>query len=371
MGKHIVKFYSLGNADTSLISLSNGKYLLWDYANVKTEDADDKRIDLPSELSKEVKEDFDFVCFTHADTDHIKGFSDYFYLEHAKKYQDENRKHINELWVPASVLMDTHAEDEAKILKAEARHRLKSKDKIKVFSRPDKMKAWCDDQDDISYDEVKHLFVDAGKLVPGLTKDTDGIEIFVHSPFASDSKEIDRNGECIVVQAEFNDNCTTKLILGADTPHEVWIDIVNITKHYKHESRLEWDVFHISHHSSYLSLSDEKGKDKTNPKEEIKWLFETQGNSRGRMISSSKPIPAKNSDADGNQPPHRQAAAYYEDVANGISGEYLVTMEYPTESSPEPIVLEIDEHNCTKLLKKVVTSATYIASKNPPRAGKW
>lgn len=370
MGKHLIKFYPLGNADTTLISLSNGKHILWDFANVKTDEDDDKRCDLPEELDKEVKDDYDFVCFTHADIDHIKGFSEYFYLEHASKYQDENRKHINELWVPASVLMDTHAEDEAKILKAEARYRLRGKEKIKVFSRPDKMKEWCEQQEDISYDEVKHLFVDAGTLVPGLSKETDGVEFFVHSPFASDSKEIDRNGECIVVQAEFDDYCNSKLILGADTPYDVWVDIVNITKYYNREPKLEWDVFHISHHSSYLSLSDEKGEDKTIPKDEIKWMFEIQGNTRSRMISSSKPIPEKNSDADGIQPPHRQAATYYKGVANDNSGEYLVTMEYPSESSPKPIELEINGNNCTKLVKRVATSATYIASKKPPRAGK-
>jgi hypothetical protein len=371
MAKHEIRFFPLGNADTTLITLSNGKQILWDYANMKDQNDDkDKRCDLPKELDKVVNGNYDVVTFTHADNDHIKGFSEYFYLNHAIKYQSLERKKIKELWVPASVLLDTHAEDEAKTLKSEARYRLKQKSGILVFSKPSKMKKWCDDQEDISFEEVKHLFVDAGKTVPSLNLKNDGIEIFVHSPFKSESKNIDRNSECIVVQAVFDDSCSTKLILGADLTQKVWSDVVTITKSFGRASRLEWDFFHISHHSSYKSLNEEeKGQDKTEPVEEIKWLFEDQGNSNGRMISSSWSIPTKGSKEDNEQPPHRQAAAYYKDVSKKNNGEYLVTMEYPNETKPETIVVEIDKSNCAKVLKVVATGAAFIGAKPAPRAG--
>ncbi|MEQ8626043.1 hypothetical protein [Ekhidna sp.] len=370
MGKHTIKFYPVGNGDSTLISLDNGKHILWDYAHMKDENnEDDKRCNLPEELNKDVKGDYDVVTFTHADRDHINRFSEYFYLEHASKYQGAGRKKIKELWVPASVLLDTHAEDEAKVLKAEARYRLKNKKRILVFSRPNKMKKWCDDQDDISYDDVKHLFVDAGKVVPGFTLEDDGIEFFSHSPFKSESQNIDRNAEAIVVQVVFNDKCKTKLILGGDCTHQVWKDIVNITKHFNRSDRLKWDIFHISHHCSYLSLSDEKGADKTVPLEEIEWLFETQGNDKCRLISSSKPIPKKGSKEDDDQPPHRQAAAYYkEDVASNRGGEFIVTMEEPKVDDPKPIVLEVDDEKCSKILKAAIGTA-FITEKKPPRAG--
>ncbi len=76
MSKHTLRFYPLGNADTTLISLANGKHILWDYANVKVEDnEEDERCDLPVELNKQVKGDYDVVTFTHADKDHIHRFS--------------------------------------------------------------------------------------------------------------------------------------------------------------------------------------------------------------------------------------------------------------------------------------------------------
>ena len=53
---------------------------------------------------------------------------------------------IAKLWVPAAAIVDDQCEDEAKILQAEARHRLKSGKGIKVFSRPDMLKDWLGDQ---------------------------------------------------------------------------------------------------------------------------------------------------------------------------------------------------------------------------------
>jgi hypothetical protein len=365
MNKHRITFYPIGNADTTLIELKNDKKILFDYADMRCkDDPEDKRIDLPTTLNKSVKGNYYAVCFTHADDDHIHGFSEYFYLEHAAKYQSKDRKKINELWVPAAVLIEEGCDDDAKILRAEARHRLKNKSGIKVFSRAKKMKDWCDAQEDIDYESVKHLFIDAGKLVPGLQKETDGIEFFVHSPFASETQSIDRNREAITVQATFDDYNETKLIMGSDITHDVWIDIVKITKHFKNEARLLWDIFHISHHCSYTALSQEKGKTKTMPVPEVKWLFETQGRKKGRIISPSWDIPREET----TQPPHKEAAEYYKSVADLNSGEFLVTMEEPSIQSPEPLVIEIDYYTGAKVIK-AAAAYSFVSGKTPPRAG--
>lgn len=367
MTSHYISFYPIGNADTTLIELGNEQRVLFDYANMKNpSDPDDKRIDLPTELNKYVKSAYDVVCFTHCDRDHICGFSEYFYLEHAAKYQSNSRKKIKELWVPAAVLLEENCEDEAHTLRAEARYRLRNKSGIRVFSRPKKMKDWCDQQEDIDYESVKHLFVDAGSLVPGFTLGTNGVEFFVHSPFASESQNIDRNREAITVQATFDDSKNSKLILGSDITNDVWADIVKVTKHFKNDIRLTWDIFHISHHCSYTALSDEKGKTETTPVDEVKWLFEKQGNNRPRIISPSCPIPSEDTD----QPPHCQAANYYKKVARNKNGEFLVTMEHPSVSEPEPIRLEIDYFDGVKVAKIAATSAIFFGSTPAPRAGR-
>jgi glyoxylase-like metal-dependent hydrolase (beta-lactamase superfamily II) len=93
---HKLTFFPLGNADCCLINLDDGSKILFDYANQR--DHNDKeylRIDLPDELHKILDEDdadeFDVVAFTHLDKDHFAGATEFFYLEHAEKYQDNDR----------------------------------------------------------------------------------------------------------------------------------------------------------------------------------------------------------------------------------------------------------------------------------------
>ena len=340
-----VTFFPLGNADTTLIQLlDTNKTILWDYANKKTDETDDKRCDLPIELNKRISGDYDVVCFTHSDEDHIHRMSEYFYLEHAQKYQNEDRKKIKELWVPAAIIIDTESNnDDDATLKAEARYRLKQGFGIKVFSKPDKLKDWLN-KNDIEYEKVKHLIVDAGKTVPNWDKKMDGIEFFVHAPFmghVDENNEVDRNGAGIIVQATFGNTKETRLMLGADGKAEIWSDVVAVTKFRENHHRLEWDIFHISHHCSYLSLNEEeKGEEKTIPNSNVKWLFESQGNTGCLLVSPSKVILFEDTD----QPPHFQAYKYYkEDVADKKQGELKVTMEHPNKNNPKSLEIVISE----------------------------
>jgi ribonuclease BN (tRNA processing enzyme) len=364
---HKVTFYPIGNADSVLISLSNEKYVLFDYADkADKEDEDDKRIDLASELEQTVDNDFDVVAFTHADDDHIHGFSDFFYLEHAKKYQSEDRKKITTLWVPAAIVLEENLEDEANVLRSEARYRLKNGKGIRVFSKPEALSDWLKSED-LSIEERSDCITSAGEIVPEFNFADDAIEFFVHSPFVDsvDDKSYDRNDAGLVMQATFKDNDEiTRLILGADIHYEVWEDIVKITKHYDRIERLTWDIFKISHHCSYKALSDEKGSTKTIPTEDIKWLFE-QGEDKGYLVATCKPIPTNDDD---DQPPHRQAANFYEGVAESIVGEFVVTMEHPNSDEPKPVIFNIDESKAT-LEKNITAAAIHLTSKSSPRAG--
>ncbi|MBL7794545.1 MAG: hypothetical protein JNK77_19585 [Saprospiraceae bacterium] len=366
---HKITFFPLGNADSSLIELSNGKVIQIDFANMKDpKDKDDKRVDLKAELDSRVTKDtFDVVCFTHLDNDHIKGSSDYFHLLHDKKYQTEGRKKIAEMWVSASAIIEDECEEEDKIIQAEARYRFKEGKGIKVFSRPKKLKDWCKNND-VDFESRRLLIVDAGTIVNTFSLATDGVEFFAQSPFVSHigETEIDRNSSAITLHLTFNNSAKTEAVFGADITWDVWRDIILVTKAKGNETRLEWDIFHISHHCSYTALSEDKGEKKTVPDEEIKWMFEKQGRKGSYIVSPSKPIPTSYDDT---QPPHKQAANYYADVAEQWEGEFKVTMEYPKESEPKPMVFKILEDGGTELEKAVATASIYIGSKEPPRAG--
>jgi hypothetical protein len=367
-------FYPLGNADCCLIDLANGEKLLFDYADTRCRDDEtDKRIDLPAELRRNLsaadRKYFDVVAFSHLDQDHTCGSTDFFYLQHDVKYQSAERIKINELWVPAAVLIEaseTLGEEHA-IIQREARYRLKNKSGIRVFSRPGLLKHWLDGVG-LKLEEVCHLITDAGQLVPGFDREEDGVEFFVHSPFAKRINEcevVDRNCDSLVLQVTFVDyGNETRMILGSDAPYDVLSDIVDVTRWHEREERLEWDVFKLPHHCSYLSLGPEKGKDKTEPVPNVKWLLEDQGRQGAIVVSPSNPIPTEDTDL----PPHRQAANYHRDNIANKDGEFRVTMEFPSTSKPEPLVIEIGASGA-KVVKRTTESALVITGGSTPRAG--
>lgn len=99
---HRLTTFPLGNADTTRLDLINGKKILFDYAHMgdPTNKAD-KRLDLPTELRRDLKVAnrgyFDVVAFTHLHDDHICGSSDFFHFDHDNKRQGGERIKINEL----------------------------------------------------------------------------------------------------------------------------------------------------------------------------------------------------------------------------------------------------------------------------------
>lgn len=365
-----ISFFNLGNADSTLIQV-NGRNILWDFGNMQGE----KHCDLPKELNSRNKNNFfEVVCFTHADEDHVKGMKDYFHLLHAEKYQTEGRKKIKDLWVPAALFLESRSDlcEDATVLKAEAKHRfLTLKKEIKVFSRPEALKEWVEEQE-VKFDEVKHLIVDAGTCVPDWGIQEHGVEFFAHSPFkghVDEKTEIDRNNAGIVAQVTFGNASRTKLILGSDIDSDVWADIVKVTKyHKKNVDRLKWDIFHTSHHCSYKSLNkDDKGETITPTIAEIKWALEVQGNVGGKIIIPSDVIPADYG-KDDKQPVYRQAYNYYKSVSDKLKGYSIVLMENPSKEKPEPTEIDISDKELTKSEK--VAIATSIASKSAV-SGNW
>jgi len=372
-------FYPLGNADTCLIDLANGKKLLFDYANVHDpDDPDEKRIDLPKVLRDDlntVKRDYyDLVAITHLDDDHTRKADEFFYLDNAKKYQGEGRIKIQELWVPANVITESrnNLEPGAQAIQAEARHRLEKGYGIQVFSRPQKLKKWLEDRG-LTIESRSQFITDAGQVAPDFTIAVDGAEFFAHSPFAwrqDENTVIDRNGDSLVVQLTLQVNdVKTKVILGSDVDHEALSAIVQVTKSHNNEDRLEADIWKLPHHSSYLSLGPDRGKDETEPVDDVAWLYEDQMQRGGIIVSTSKPIPTKGSEEDKSpQPPHRQAAAYYKRIVRDKDGEYIVTMQHPRESAPRPLVIEVDWRKA-KVKRSQSIGAAAITPVSAPRAG--
>jgi hypothetical protein len=369
---HKILFYPLGNADTALISLENGKDILIDFADVANpDDPKEKRIALAPELrrlmSDKNKDYFDIVAFSHGDNDHTKRASEFFHLEFANAYQGEGRYKIRELWVPAAMIVEEGSEDDARIIRQEARHRLRRGVGIRVFSRPAQISDWLEKQG-LSLESRLDLITDAGQIVPGLSLEKDGVEFFVHSPFAhrqSDEILIDRNNNCLVLQATFQvSGMLTRMLLLGDITWKPLDDLISITQSHGRDERLFWDVCKLSHHCSSYALSEIKGRDKTIPTKLIDWLYAQRSNG-AIQVSSSDPIPS----FDTVQPPHFQAENYYRDRLREVqNGKFLVTMAHPTEDKPQKIEIEIGTGGAKQLLRSV-SGASVITSRSAPRVG--
>lgn len=373
-----ITFHPLGAADCSRIDLPDGRKVLVDYADMRNDnDPLDKRIDLPAELKTDLRAcgrtDFDVVMFTHLDDDHCCGAGDFFWLDHAAKYQGEGRPRIKELWVPAAAITEEGCVDSARIVRQEARHRLRMGYGIRVFSRPAKLKAWLE-ANGLTLESRAHLITDAGQYAPGFSMfGPERVQFFIHSPHAwrqDGNVLIDRNQDSIVFQATFLEGGReTYALFMSDIDYDSIVEIVRTTRRHGNDARLLWDIFKIPHHCSYLSIGPVKGENETSPVPEVAWLCEEQGRERSIMMSTSWSIPAKGTADDlGVQPPHRQAAAYYKRVAAGHDGEFRVTMDLPSASNPKPSTIEINERGARLLSISATIGAAAIIS-TPARAG--
>ena len=371
-----LNFFPLGNADTLRIDLADDRKILIDYAAVRGGEEDDKRCDLPEELRKDLKragrDAYDAVCITHTDTDHCKGFGEFFWLEHAAVYQGKGRIKIKELWVPAAAILEENLKDDARLVRSEARHRLREGKGIRVFSRPERLRQWIEDEG-LDFDARKHLIVDAGKTVPGYTTDgPEKVEFFVHCPFAwrqDENTVVDRNEDSIVMHATFVEGGQqSRLFLASDVNYETLSAIVQTTRRHKREERLVWDIMKLPHHCSYLALSPERGSEETKPEPDVKWLFEDRREEGSIIVSPSCPIPAKGSEEDKSvQPPHRQAANYHRRISNEQDGEFVVTMEQPSRSDPKPFAYKVTALGIALDVAAPAVSSSAAAA--TPRAG--
>jgi len=362
--------YPIGNADTALISTDGGKHFLFDFADMRDpNNPNDKRIALAESVKEDIgwpkRKRVDVLAVTHGDNDHINRISETFWLEHAVKYQGEDRIRFEEMWVPAALIVEEGSTDETRIIRAEARHRFLKKKGIRVFSRPEHLKNWLATQGK-KLDDYRDLVTDAGRTVPGLNLQDHGVEFFVHSPFAQRTKDglLDRNGNCIVMQAVLRSGGTdTRVLLTGDCVSEEWTKIVTVTRAHGNNDRLAWDVFAIPHHCSYLSMAEEKGEYTTSPTPEFEWLL-SQGAMRSIVVSTSDPIPLQTT----VQPPHVETHRRYKETVTALDGTLVVTMEHPTKSNPKRVIIDIGSNGAT-LKKDILTSAVSAITTRSPRVG--
>ena len=358
---HNITFYPLGNAETILLELSNDKKMLIDFADTYSGERDDKRIELKKALGSD--NSFDVVMFSHAHEDHVKGAKDFFYFEHALKYQEATRKKIEELWVSSAFMLDVGICEDARVIRQEAKYRLKKGKGIKIFAEPDSLNQWLE-ENGLTTKEVQHLIIHAGTLLDNSMHDLgEDIQFFVHAPFSEDSEDVeDRNDYSIVMQIRILDPFrNTNLFITGDVPYWVLDKIIARSIKKKNSEYLKWDLYDIPHHCSHTGLAEERGDTITQTSEEIECLLSFYGEANGFMVASCRTF--DDVGVDDPQPPHIEAKRAY--IKHGGSDkQFLTTMEYKNKYNPKPIKLEINDRGIRE-----VRDSVNILTSSPPRAG--
>ena len=304
--------------------------------------------------------------------DHYGGFSNFFWLDHAQIYQGSDRRKFTELWVPDSMIWETGITGEGRILRDEARYRLIDKrSDIKIFGESDSLKEFIENSGKAKYEDVKHLIFRPGDVI----NDFNGFELFIHSPHSWKTEEDEnKNNKCIVVQADFriDNESVAKAIFGSDAEADAWSSIYSSSENNGNLDRMEFDVFKISHHCSHSALNkDEKGDLITDPIENVKKMFEDQGQEKCKLIASCKKIPSKNKRNEPG-PPHYQGAEYYRKLAGDKNGQFEVTMEQPMgANNRNPVIVEITKFGPRLILASAGASlgAGKVTSKKTERFG--
>lgn len=364
-----VTFYPIGRADSYLIEVGH-KLILCDYANM----GGDKSCDLPKFIKEDIgwpkRKNIDVVAISHLDNDHVKGASDFFWFERYPTYQSDERVKIDELWVPAAVITETALDEtDAKVIRAEARHRLRVGRGIKVFSAPKMLDAWFA-LEKIDPAERQHCMVNAGGPINTFDLDRDGVAFFPHSPFAQreGGALVDRNADSLVQQATFRiAGRDFHMLMTADVTHLELERIVEVTEYHKNDAKLDWHILKIPHHCSYTALAEDKGVGKTQPTPAVERLL-NHGRSGGVMVITSPEVP-KGPSKPNDQPPHPEAFATYEEWKSKLNARIIVTMCNPNPDEPQRTIIDVDAFGPKPRTNYSPSGATVITTTTSPRHG--
>lgn len=344
-----ITYFPVGNGDTVLIQLSDGRDILID-CNITSDsrdDSDDTRYDVHNHLLSVLKKEngipfVDAFILTHPDEDHCRGFGETFYTGDPSKYSEKHKSagliRIDELWFTPRIFSPHENDmcDSAKVIRKEAERR------AQLFQSKKTEKKNCGNllrvigySDNPDLKGLEDLIITPGNsinLIGGnVSKD---FSLYIHAPFKkdTDSKWGERNDTSVVLQARFDvdgEKNAALAFFGGDSGYGIWEDIIQRSK----DDTLRWDIFMAPHHCSWSFFNETPYKDGDEPcKSSLDFLDKRC--SGAIIIASCKPI-----EDDEDNPPHYVAAQQYIKIVG--KDNFYATGEYPNSKKPLPLIFTI------------------------------
>jgi len=342
-----VTFFPVDNGDMTLIQTKNNTYILID-CNIRNAENDDKIYDCNEYLQNNLPRSegqpyLDAFFLTHSDNDHCRGIREYFNLCAPDKLED-NKIKINELYVPAKLMMDdTHYNDDADAIRDEAKRRLNllgtedasvDGNRVKIIGYSKELKDYND------------IIIPAGENISSINGNSEyGATIFVLRPVkkSNDDDESNINDCTASFKITFTINGGTYVaIIGGDLVCDNWKEIIELNQD------MTFDLLLAPHHCSWHAISTEDTH--TGKADSVIEEFLEKSKEKSYIVSSSKVIKRN----DDNPPSYRAKNVYINHLKN--ADRFKCTSDYPNADDPQPLTFKITGQG---LSIKSVSSVTY------------
>ena len=347
-----IKYYPVGNGDTSLISLYDKTSILIDTnITISSENEDDEsKFDVKEDLLVELQKDeeitfTDVFILTHPDQDHIRNFQKNFYIGDPnnikQKHIDDELIRIDELWFSPKVFdkKEDICED-AEDFKKEAERRMKlHKDNDPDKDKPGNRIVIIGYSDNPTLKGLESLIIVPGNSTSKINnEEKENFSLFIHAPFKDDTDNgEDRNDTSIIFQASFkvrNEERASLAIFGGDAGWRIWEKILSLSDN----ETVEWDLLLAPHHCSWGFFNDSPEDDNYEPLDSALKMIE-KAREGAWVISSSRLFQEET-------PPNEYAKKEYVNKAG--EDKFLLTSEYPNEEEPKPIVFRMTQNGPQK-----------------------
>ena len=378
--EHKIKFYPVGNADNTLIKLSDNTTIIID-CQIREGETDTNGIkifDVKKDLLKELEKDtnknhfVDVFVLSHPHNDHCLGFEKNFYSGKPEDYGDSNRKNeeiiIGELWVTQQIFINDLCSDALAIRKeVKRRKKLFEENHKDAHKSGNRLRFIGYNENDTTVDGLHYVPGETVNQFNGVTSDY--LSFFIHAPFKDHlvvgKAERDHNTTSIIFQAQFrtekNGEVKSKVLFSGDSDHYVWEKVKTITEGNNNEDKLEWDIFLTPHHCSWTFFNDTPYKDNKEPKDYALDMLDYK-NDNADVVASSVEI----LDNDANPPCYQAKEEYEKKVGKSHFRNTAINVD---KKAPEPIVYIIDDNGFT-LLKAAQAATSTILTSSTPRAGR-
>lgn len=359
-----IKYYPVGNGDTSLITLSDETKILIDI-NITNDSIDEEEKDrydvlrdlLDIELKRLNNKPFvDVFILTHPDNDHCRGFETYFYQGDPNDYSESDKENeliiINELWFTPRIFEVNIDElnSDAEIFKNEAQRRIdlyiKDPNKANINGNRIRIVGYTDNE---KLENVEDRIIVPGNSISVFNNsEKKDFSLFIHAPFSDNIDGDDANETSIVFKARFDVDSVKNACLafwGGDATWRIWEKIFEKSN----DNDLSWDLFLAPHHCSWTFFNDNTDDGKKTVKTSSLDILNKKLGIMPKVIVSSKEIKRN----DDNPPSYKAKNQYIKIVGED---NFWVTSTHSETTPPVPIEFEIKSTGPQEVIDRISTS---------------